>query len=279
MTRVRMPSGLRSARLTMKQWLLHFARTQFLIVLLSVVWLLTTQTTAFTDPPVYTRRLYQLAAAERSTHDRLAVLDEGKGVLISVRSLNQLPQLYNGCEVTSLTMLLRFEGVHANKLTLAQQITRDHTPLVTDGSSGAIVSWGNPNKGFVGSIAGNGPGYGVYHSPLAELLRHYLPTDTLDVSGHPFATILAIVRSGRPVVAWTTIPFSANVPWLSWQSPTGAVQATMLEHVVLIVGYTQGVVFVNNPLGGSRAQRVSLAAFRLSWIAMGRQALTVQRNL
>ena len=193
--------------------------------------------------------------------------------LIQAPLISQLPALYNGCEVTSLAMLLQFEHINVTNLTLAKQINRDPTPLVTS-ADGDIISWGNPNTGFVGSISGREPGYGVYHGPIAALLNRYLPGQALDLTGSSLATILATVASGRPVIVWTTINFQPVSDWITWQSPTGPVRATMTEHAVLLVGYDNTDVYVNDPLTGELNQ-VSQSAFRTSWIDLGRQAVTV----
>ena len=48
---------------------------------------------------------------------------------LDVPALRQLPELYNGCEVTSLAMLLQASGSSVDKLTLAKQIKKDLTPF------------------------------------------------------------------------------------------------------------------------------------------------------
>ncbi|MCY0874920.1 MAG: C39 family peptidase [Firmicutes bacterium] len=257
----------------MKAWLTHLLRTQVVVVGLSIAVIALTETPAFSDPPAAIRHV----ALWRSTEGRLTLLKGGQGVLIKAPVFNQFPQYHNGCEVTSLSMLLNYEQVHVDKLTLGAQVKRTTAPLVTN-ASGTIVSWGNPNVGFVGNMSGMKPGYGVYHAPIAALMRKYLPHDTLDLTGAPFASVLAVLRTGRPVIVWTTVTFSPDVPWVVWQSPQGPVRATMYEHAVLLVGYDATDVYVNNPLGGIAQEPVPITAFRASWDAMGRQAITVIYN-
>ena len=55
---------------------------------------------------------------------------------------NQMPDLPNGCEVTSLAMLLNYYGINVTKEDLAQKIAHVSS---YDGNYR-----GNPNKGFVG---------------------------------------------------------------------------------------------------------------------------------
>jgi len=261
----------------MKVWLSHLLRTQFIVLTLTVTSLLVTQTPAFSDPPLYVRHLNQLRITAIAEQGRVTLLDDGQGLVIDAPALNQFPQFSNGCEVTSLAMLLNYEHIAVDKLTLAAEIARAHAPLVT-ASDGQILSWGDPNDGFVGSMTGTKPGYGVYQAPVVALMRRYLPDDTLDLTGTHFATLLAVLRSGRPVIAWTTMTFSPDVPWVSWHSPQGVIRATMYEHAVLVVGYAGAYVLVNNPLGGIQDERVPLADFHATWVEMGRQAITVLSN-
>ena len=233
--------------------------------------------TAYTNPPVTNRRVLQLSSAAEG-----AALSGDKAggatastTLLRAPALEQLPDYYNGCEITSLAMLLRFIGRPASLAQLAASVVRDPQPLVV-GQDGAIVSWGNPNDGFVGSVSGRSPGYGVYHGPIARLLDKYAPGQAVDLTGGSFAALLATVASGRPVIVWTTVNFQPPTQWLTWSTPQGPVRATMAEHAVLLVGYNQQYAFVNNPLTGERAQSVPLSAFHATWVQMGRQAVTVR---
>src|SRR5690606_33787826 len=85
----------------------------------------------------------------------------------------QYPELPRGCEVTSLTMLLQFKGIDVDKVTLADQLLRDPSPIVY-ARGGGIASWGHPNIGFVGDITLDSEGFGIYHAALFPLLEKYV---------------------------------------------------------------------------------------------------------
>lgn len=203
--------------------------------------------------------------------------------LIKVPAQSQLPELENGCEVTSLSMLLTAVGHPVSKMVLAQEQPTDPTPPVLKQIPGfkgnplmEVTYWGNPNVGFVGSVSGkNALGYGIYNGPLAKLLNSVLPGRALDLTGKPFQDILAHVASGTPVEVWTTINFLPTQQWVTWQSPEGPVTVTPLEHAVLLVGYNATQVFVNNPYTGEAAEPVNRSDFVAAWKQLGRQALTV----
>ena|GEM_PF-2226455 len=192
--------------------------------------------------------------------------------LLRVAGQDQWPQLPNGCEVTSLSMLLGAVGHPTSKLELAARMPRDPTPRVK--KNGVIVSWGNPNVGFVGNVYVFVDGFGIYHGPITRLLDKVLPGQAVDLTGKPFDAALSAVASGRPVVLWTTSTFSPDVPFITWQSPEGPVHTTLDEHAVLLVGYDKEDLFVNNPENGERAEAVPRARFVAAWHVMGSQAVT-----
>jgi uncharacterized protein YvpB len=195
-----------------------------------------------------------------------------KSALLNVPAQSQMPELYNGCEITSLSMLLAAAGHPADKTVLADKIAKDPTPMVNE--NGDIIAWGDPNAGFVGDITGDEPGYGVYHGPVARLLNGVLPGRAKDLTGKAFEQILLQVESGKPVVAWTTAAFSPTSDWENWQGPNGKVRATFKEHAVLIVGFDDDEIVINDPLDGAKAKRVDRDGFTAAWEQMGKQAVS-----
>ncbi|WDL96217.1 C39 family peptidase [Alicyclobacillus sp. ALC3] len=194
--------------------------------------------------------------------------------MLQVPAQNQLPQLPNGCEVTSLSMLFTAVGHPVSRFTLADEIAKDPTPLVKN-SSGTIIEWGNPNVGFVGNMAKIG--FGVYHGPIAALINQILPNRAVDLTGQSFDTILRTVAAGTPVEVWTNQYFTPlpETAFITWQSPTGPVHTTFYEHVVLVVGYDAEHIYIDNPLGGIQSQAVNRQQFIASWKQMGSQAVTI----
>ncbi len=203
---------------------------------------------------------------------------------MTVPAQSQLPQLQNGCEVTSLSMLLTAVHHPVSKMTLAAEQPTDPTPAVLKPIPGfkgnpilEVVSWGNPNVGFVGSVEGGAQlGYGIYNGPLDHLLNEILPGQAEDMTGDSFTQILDHVAHGVPVEAWTTINFEPTNDWVTWQSPEGPVTATPMEHAVLIVGYTPTTVIINNPYTGQANEAVNRADFIAAWTQLGSQAITVR---
>ncbi len=205
--------------------------------------------------------------------------------LMRVPAQSQFPQLPNGCEVTSLSMLLDAIGHPVSKMTLAQEMPKDPTPVqlveTTDAQGQAVhkvVYWGNPNVGFVGSVYKAGEGYGIYNGPMMRLLNQVVPGQGQNLTHESFNRILAHVAQGVPVEVWTTLTFKPTADWITWNSPEGSVQATPLEHAVIIVGYNRQDLFINNPWTGQAAEKVAKAPFIAAWKQLGEQAITVKAH-
>lgn len=205
--------------------------------------------------------------------------------LMHVPAQSQFPQLANGCEVTSMSMLLDAVGHPVNKVTLAKEMPKDPTPLKLTQVKNAqgqtvnkVAFWGNPNVGFVGSVYKAGYGYGIYNGPMTKFLNQILPGRAVNLTGKPFSEILAHVGTGTPVEAWTTLTFKPTNNWVTWNSPEGPVHATPLEHAVLIVGYSPNYLYINNPWTGQASEKVAKAPFIAAWKQLGEQAITVKSH-
>ena len=268
------PSGM------LKHWFIHMVRVQVLSVILSVAVFLGFAAITFNTDMNHVVDLRRVVSIRVFLDQRIFTYPtkwatNSRALILRIPVLSQFPELPNGCEVTSLAMLLNELNVPSTKLDLARLVHKDLTPLDLS-VNGNFVRWGNPNVGFVGSIYGNVPGYGVYHHPIAELLNQLIRGQALDLTGSPFSKVLSEVASGRPVVVWVTLTFTPVHNWVKWQSPEGPVRATLDEHTVLLVGFDKNHVYINNPWNGEQAEPVPLQNFKNSWVQMGRQAVTVK---
>lgn len=196
-----------------------------------------------------------------------------KKVLLDVPIISQKPELKNGCEITSLTMLLKYAGVEVDKMTLAQQIKKDKTPLLHD-EKGNIKQWGNPNDGFVGDITGKNDGFAVYPKPMLELMEQYIPRRSIDLTKQPFESLLQSIDQGNPIVVWVTIRFKAPKEYKEWEKNGNKIKATFDEHAVLLVGYDKKYCYINNPFNGKKNQKIKKDTFIKIWNTMGNLAIS-----
>ena len=198
-----------------------------------------------------------------------------ESVLIDAPLINQLPELPRGCEVTSLAMLLQYAGVDVDKMTLAEEIVKDSTPY--ERKNGQIY-YGNPNDGFIGDMYSlNGPGLGVYHTPIAELAKKYLPDSIVDFTGSDFEEVKKHLSDNQPVWVITNSKYQelSDDQFRTWNTPSGKVQITYSEHSVLLTGYDENYVYFNDPLTGEKNKKAPIEDFKESWVQMGSQAITI----
>jgi uncharacterized protein YvpB len=205
-------------------------------------------------------------------HPTVAQTPSRTSIHLDVPLILQKPELYNGCEITSVAMLLAFAGQKVNKVELASKMPKDPTPIRKD-TSGKAVFWGNPNVGFVGDVTGKRRGYAIYHQPMHRFLKTYIPS-AIDLTGSPFVSIERKLLSGKPVVAWTSVHYNPPYNWVYWQSPSGTVRATFEEHAVVLTGVDKQFVYLNDPLSAKKHIRIEKTRFIRGWQALGKQAIS-----
>ena len=183
---------------------------------------------------------------------------------------NQMPDLPNGCEVTSLSMLMNYYGIKVNKNELAENI--QHVDFFTDGGKYR----GNPNQGFVGHMSIANAGWCVYNGPLYNDARKYT-THIENITGSDFLSLLKLVSTGHPVLIITTTTFNRVNDMQTWDTNTGKVNVTPSSHACVITGYSKPkkVVYVNNPYG-YKNQPVNWKNLQASYNQQGRQALYIR---
>ncbi|GAA3407203.1 C39 family peptidase [Paenibacillus hodogayensis] len=185
--------------------------------------------------------------------------------------VRQLPELPPGCEIVSLTMLLNYYGINKTKMEMVKEMVKDPTPARWE--NGAIAYWGNPSTGYVGDVTGKTRGFGIYHSGLFPTLKDNIPS-AIDLTQKEFDLIERQIAEGFPVVIWTTIDYNVPKKWVTWDTPIGPIETTFMEHAVLLVGYDEQNVYVNDPLSGKKGQKINKEQFLATWDALGKQALS-----
>ena len=194
-----------------------------------------------------------------------------KVILSNVPFIQQLPELDRGCEVTSLAMILQYAGITVDKMKLANEIKK--VDFMNDGVRG------NPNEGFVGNIyTFSESGYGVYHGPLFQLAKKYLPNKAVDLTGKSIEELYKSVKAGQPVVMITNATFAPLDEFTTWETINGDVSITYNEHCVVLIGYDQESVYIRDPLKDSLDVKVPREKFEQAWVQMGSQAISYMKS-
>jgi Uncharacterized protein conserved in bacteria len=183
----------------------------------------------------------------------------------------QMPNLPTGCEATAAAMLLQWAGADVTKEDVANALAKGPVPQLRGGE----LYGPNPNRVFIGDPFSSS-GYGVFHKPIADVLSVYLGNKVYDATGTSFTNLLGILDSGRPVIVWATVNMAEPKTSKTWYDEYGnKVTWKTPEHALLLVGYTEESVIVNDPYTGSKKQYPK-SAFEDNWNVMGRQAVTVE---
>ncbi|PEX37971.1 hypothetical protein COK00_30545 [Bacillus cereus] len=199
--------------------------------------------------------------------------NDEKIILSNVPFIQQLPELDRGCEVTSLAMMLQYAGITMDKMKLANEIKK--VDFMNDGVRG------NPNEGFVGNIyTFSESGYGVYHGPLFQLAKKYLPNKAVDLTGKSIEEMYKSVKAGQPVVMITNATFAPldEAEFTIWETNSGDVSITYNEHCVVLIGYDKEFVYIRDPLSESLDVKVPRENFEKAWIQMGSQAISYVKS-
>jgi uncharacterized protein YvpB len=193
-----------------------------------------------------------------------------KSKILDVPIINQMaaPQLIKGCEVTSLAMLLNYNGYQVSKNELAEKIKK--VPFTYPNGLK-----GNPNEGFVGEMNGE-EGFAVYNGPIRDLARTYAGDNVVNLTNSPFTDLLKRVERGEPVWVITTKSNAPVSEFEKWPTPQGIIDITHNEHSVVITGYDQTSIYVNDPYGYKNRQ-VDRNIFENAWVQMGRQAIVIEK--
>ena len=139
------------------------------------------------------------------------------------------------CEASAATMAANYLGI----------------PLAEADVLSSLPRHENPHLGFRGSLDGLPGGlddYGVYADPVAEVLAAAGLRVAPVVGG--LDGIRQAVARGHPVLAWITYNTWPQTPVEVVLSNGDVVTLVNYEHVVVVTGYDQGGVWVNDPYDG-----------------------------
>jgi len=186
----------------------------------------------------------------------------------NVPYINQYPNYPTGCESVALTILLKYYGVSVTTDAIIDRLPKGSLPYYKDGK----LYGGNPEVEFIGNPRSQNS-YGVYEKPLAGVANEFKPGIKI-ATGTSFSEILKIVKSGTPVIVWTSMGLSMPYVSTSWTyEPTGeTIYWKANEHAVVLIGYTLDKVIISDPIGGKMKYQ-SKSVFEERYNYYGKKAL------
>lgn len=212
-----------------------------------------------------------------STGQVLGVANEvGAAALTVLRPQKVLPIKVDyqdrplSCEAAALKMALAGRGVRVSESAIMKIVGYDPTP-----HRGNI--WGDPDKAFVGNIAGrqNTTGYGVHWRPIARAGARWRPTRV--VTNLTPVRLAAELAKNHPVVIWGTMGRAVRTPW---KTPSGKVIAAWKgEHARTVIGFygpaSNPTHFViNDPIAGRLTW--TKATLLANWSSFGGSGVVIE---
>lgn len=159
------------------------------------------------------------------------------GVFNNAEVICQNPELPTGCEMTAVTMMLRYAGVNINKFQVAAE-----TPRSSNGDYGFV---GNPYSPS---------GWWVFPTGIVPVVQRNLGTSQV-MTGSSLQAIKDKLNIGHLVVVWM-----ANMNGF-------------VNHAITLTGYNNNGFFYNNPWTGQK-EAMSYGEFYGHWNADAQRALS-----
>ncbi|MCR5311369.1 MAG: C39 family peptidase [Lachnospiraceae bacterium] len=182
-----------------------------------------------------------------------------KPVILPVDNIMQYPELPNGCEITSLTIVMNYKGYEADKCDMADLYLPQWPNLK-----------GDPNKYFLRNPRTNG--FYCFAGALCIAidnynLENYTNIEYEDLTGCETDRLYEEIDKGNPVVVWGT---------LRWNTPRKlSIGLYRNLHCMVLSGYTEDSVIITDPIYG--ITEIPKTRFESVWIKMERRALVVTK--
>lgn len=190
----------------------------------------------------------------------------------------QMPELPTGCEITAMTMALRYYGLDADKVVMATDYLPT-VPLSLQYGNDGLLYGPDINQYFVGNPA-TGEGYICGTTAITTAVNQYLQDAgsflrAVDKTGSSIEELYHMVSQNTPVVVWITISMTERNINGGWYTQTGEyVDWATNDHGAVLIGYTQDSVTLADPISG--IVTYSREAFEHVFESRGNQCVILQ---
>lgn len=183
----------------------------------------------------------------------------------------QMPELPTGCEITALEILMRQSGFNVTKDELAKKVKKASNPVWKNG----VYYAENPNNYFVGDPFEE-KSYGVYVGGIIDLMSEYMPRQQIqNLTGSNFSELEKVVKTGRPVMIWSTLNQVEPVYTVTWVTPEGGKFTWKKgEHALVVIGFNDNYVWTSDPAKGV-LRKYPKERFIDVYNKMGKQAVAI----
>ncbi len=203
---------------------------------------------------------------------------DSNSVYIDMENILQLPELPVGCEITALTILLRYCGFDAEKTDLA----KNYLP----------TSWGNARyedgktykDSFFDYFIGDpfSRGYGCFSNAIEKAANDYIADhgggfEVKNISGSHPDVLYDYLAAGTPVLCWATDGMIEPEYYETWYDNATGEQLDwyLNEHCFVLAGFNMSgdLVTLNDPMKGIIDYNIN--KFETRYDQMHRQAIVI----
>ena len=189
---------------------------------------------------------------------------------LGVQPEYQYPNMPNGCEVTSLDMLMKYNGFNVSKEFLNNNYLAKTGMYNTD-----------PNIAYIGNPYSKTKGFYCYAQPIAECANNYFKENNIsrtavDKTGMTvFGVLNQVIFKKQPVAVWYTVDDrSPEYGSASYTTSSGEKKPLYSNlHCVVVTGTGKGNVNIIDPIKGKRS--VNFVQFTKLYMQMGQRAVVI----
>lgn len=205
---------------------------------------------------------------------------DNNSVYIDMESILQLPELPVGCEITALTIYLRYLGFDAEKTDLA----RNYLPK---GGNAQYIDGLLYKDSFFDYFIGDpfSTGYGCFSNAIVKAAEDYISDNgggytVINLSGSSPDVLYDYLAEGIPVICWATDGMIEPEYYESWyDNATGEKLDWYLnEHCFVLAGFNMSadIVTLNDPMKGIIDYNIN--KFETRYYEMYSQAIVILKD-
>ena len=195
---------------------------------------------------------------------------------INLSSLNQFPYLPTGCEVVSLTSVLRYYGEDVSMNTMAEK----YMPMKKYDYFSV-----SPHDYFLGTPYSFETGMGCFSGCIVKTANNYFADKNiddyiaLDITGCTTDELYNFLSNGVPVITWVTSSFVTPTVDGRWTVNGETITWCNHEHCLVTTGFdkSSGNVTVADNSGGY-SYTVSMSQYEKVFKGMGSMAVVVLKK-
>ena len=205
-------------------------------------------------------------------------------VNLGVQAIMQNPELPNGCEVTSLAIVINSMDSYVDKCTLSD-VYLPQFPFYRYGAN-KVRAGGDPNLYYAGNPRLTSNAYYCFAGPLVSAANNYFDAvgmnmTAVDLTGADEAELVRQLDMGFPVVVWGTLSMGDAFTYVpnAWviNEQTGEKHIPFINlHCVVLYGYDDDFFLFADPIRGNVAYKRS--TFMNAYRQIGSRAVAVYEN-